>query len=84
MQNKKWALMPQKEKPVVSLQDQVLGKLKKFYKTSATIRNQDKTIKINSLILVDRDLEFYKEIEGMYKDITVKRSGVGVVVILKF
>ncbi len=68
----------------LSLQEKVLVKLKKHFGTSATIRNQENVIKVNSLLLVDNDLEALKSIKGMYKDIEIRRSGSGVVIILNF
>ena len=70
--------------PKETLQEKVLRVLKKHFGTSATVRNQEDTIKVNSLILIDSDLEALKNIEGMYNDISIKRSGSGVVIILKF
>ncbi|RUP42178.1 MAG: hypothetical protein EKK63_02455 [Acinetobacter sp.] len=67
-----------------TLQEKALQKIKKFYLQGASIRNQEKCIKINAFVLVDRDLEFFKEIEGMYTSIEIKRSGKGLAVILKF
>jgi hypothetical protein len=73
-----------KQRPELTLQEKVLQKVKKFYLQGASIRNQENCIKINAFVLVDKDLEFFKEIEGMYNSIMIKRSGNGVVVILKF
>jgi hypothetical protein len=70
--------------PYESLQEKVLKKVKKFYLKGATIRNQKNCIKVNAFVLVDKDLEFFKSIEGMYTDILIKRSGLGLVVILNF
>lgn len=67
-----------------NLQDKAFEKIKKFYFSSATIRSQPGWIKINAYVLVDKDLEFFKELEGMYKNIMIKRSGTGLVVILNF
>jgi|LakMenEpi03Aug12_release.lakeMendotaPanAssembly.Ray.scaffolds.fasta_scaffold1941521_2 hypothetical protein len=73
-----------KQRPELTLQEKVLQKVKKFYLQGASIRNQENCIKINAFVLVDKDLEFFKEIEGMYNSIMIKRSGNGVVVILNF
>ena len=69
---------------VETLQEKVLKKVKKFYLEGASIFNQKDCIKIRAFVLVDKDLEFFKEIEGMYKSILIKRSGTGLVVILNF
>ena len=69
---------------IETLQEQVLKKVKKFYLEGASIRNQKDCIKINAYVLIDKDLEFFKELEGMYTHIEIKRSGTGLVVILKF
>lgn len=74
----------QKGRKTLTLQEKVLQKVKKFYLKGASIRNQEGCIKINAYVLIDKDFEFFKEIEGMYKDIMVKRSGVGLVIILNF
>lgn len=73
-----------KKRQELTLQEKVLKMLKKFYREGASIRNQPDCIKVNAFVLVDKDLEFFKEIEGMYKDILIKRSGLGLVVILNF
>lgn len=70
--------------PSPTLQEKVLKKVKKFYLQGAVIRNQVNCIKINAFVLVDADLEFFKEIEGMYSSIVIKRSGTGLVVVLNF
>lgn len=49
-----------------------------------TIRVIDKSILFNKPQLTDHDLEQLKSVEGMYKDRCIKRSGTGLVVILKF
>jgi len=71
-------------RPQLTLQEKALRKIKKFFLEGASIRNQENCIKINVFVLVDKDLEFFKEIEGMYRDILIKRSGTGLVVILNF
>jgi len=71
-------------RPQLTLQEKALQKVKKFFLEGASIRNQENCIKINVFVLVDKDLEFFKEIEGMYRDILIKRSGKGLVVILNF
>jgi len=70
--------------PEETLQEYSLRVLKKHFGSSATVRNQENVIKVNSLLLVDNDLEALKGIEGMYKNIEIKRSGSGVVIILNF
>lgn len=77
------SFIPPKAKEL-TLQEKVLQKVKKFYLEGASIRNQLNCIKINAYVLVDKDLEFFKSIEGMYSNIEIKRSGKGLVIILNF
>lgn len=77
-------MQKKQKRPELTLQEKVLQKVKKFYLEGASIRNQTNCIKINAFVLVDADIEFFKEIEGMYSNIEIKRSGKGLVVILKF
>jgi len=84
MQERKRGITTHKKRPELTLQEKVLNKVKKFFLEGASIRNQENCIKINVFVLVDKDLEFFKEIEGMYRDILIKRSGKGLVVILNF
>jgi hypothetical protein len=68
----------------LTLQEQVLRKLKKFYLQGAYIYNKENHIKVHVFQLMDKDLEFLKEIEGMYSTILIKRSGAGLIIILNF
>ena len=77
-------MQKKQKRPELTLQEKVLRKLKKFFLEGASIRNQTNCIKINAFVLVDADIEFFKELEGMYRDIMIKRSGKGLVVILNF
>jgi hypothetical protein len=84
MQERKRGISTQKQRPQLTLQEKALRMIKKFFLEGASVRNQEDCIKINVFVLVDRDLEFFKELEGMYRDIMIKRSGRGLVVILNF
>lgn len=75
---------PQKQRPQLTLQQIALVKIKKFFLGGASVRNQENCIKINVFVLVDKDLEFFKYLEGLYTNILIKRSGRGLVVILNF
>lgn len=77
-------MQKKQQRTELTLQEKVLQKVKKFYLQGASIRNQTDCIKINAFVLVEKDLEFFKELEGMYKGIMIKRSGNGLVVILNF
>lgn len=48
------------------------------------IRESDDNLKFNKSELTGDDLNKLSHVEGMYKDILIKRSGVGVVVIMTF
>lgn len=68
-----------------SLQEKTLTKIKRhFGKSASSLRNETNCIRLNTKVLIDKDIEFFKEIEGMYKEIQIKRSGMGIVTILNF
>jgi hypothetical protein len=77
-------MQKKQQRPELTLQEKVLQKVKKFYLDGASIYSKTNCIKINAFVLIDKDLEFFKELEGMYTDITIKRSGNGLVIILNF
>ena len=70
---------------VRSLQEIVLAKIKRYFGQSASsIRNEKDCIRLYTKELIDADLEFFKSIEGMYKEILIKRSNIWIVTILNF
>ena len=77
-------MQKKQQRTELTLQEKVLQKVKKFYLQGASIRNQPDCIKINAFVLVEKDLEFFKDLEGMYRGIMIKRSGNGLVIILNF
>lgn len=57
---------------------------KHFGRTASSIRMEPNCIKLNTKILMDSDFQFFYNLDGSYKNIEVKRSGLGVLIILKF
>lgn len=41
-------------------------------------------LRFNKSSIENEDFENLKQVEGMYKDISIKRSGTGLVIIIKF
>jgi hypothetical protein len=70
--------------PTTSQQEKTLLLVKKHFKESATVRNQEDCIKVNTKALYDADVEFLTTLQGMQKEVEIHRSGSGVVIILNF
>ena len=77
-------MQEKRQRVELSLQERVLHKLKKHFLLGAYVYNKENHLKVHVFQLVDKDLEFFKEIEGMYSTILIKRSGAGLIVILNF
>jgi hypothetical protein len=71
-------------RPKPSLQEKAFKVIKKHFGLNTEYKVRDGAIKIYTKVLCDSDLELLKNIEGMYRDVLIKRSGNGIVVILSF
>ena len=65
------------------MQEKCLERLEKLF-PDQNVRKSGDAILFNSLSVGLKDLNTLSLVEGMYKDITIKRSGKGVVIIIKF
>ncbi len=66
------------------LMETVHNKLRKHFGSSATIIKQPTCLKIKTKVLVDTDVNLLHDLEGLYANITIKRSDLGLLTILNF
>lgn len=84
MQRYPWLKSLNYQPKIESSQQKALKRIKLFYLKGAAVFDHKTSITIRVYRLVDKDLDFFRSLEGMYTDIEIKRSDKGLIVIMNF